>query len=337
MLQPEIKRSGLSMRFTANIGENAQFYAMANFYKTDTFASFTPLGFNGTPPPPNPRPGRRQRHPAGLRLLAGVGTFNGVGTGCDATNGTLNPVQPLRRRRVSARSCCSFAVSAAPSKPDSRAIRAVAGIDGTSAKTGATRPPSRLPKWASTAIQNNYLIPQRIWDVAAQGTFNFADPYATPQEVWDYIAPRQQHAFRVAAVADPGHDRQGTVRLPGGPHAGCGRRLRIARSRSTRRAPIPANDLGAVHALLLDQRGRHVRQPRREVGLLRDSARRCSSSSSLVASGRFDEYSTGQSNFSPKFGFKFTPIEQLAFRGTFSKGFRIPSFNEASVCRPPAM
>ena len=36
----------------------------------------------------------------------------------------------------------------------------------------------------------------------------------------------------------------------------------------------------------------------------------------LIASGRYDDYSTGQSNFSPKFGFKFTPIEQIAIRGT---------------------
>src|SRR5690606_2600653 len=49
----------------------------------------------------------------------------------------------------------------------------------------------------------------------------------------------------------------------------------------------------------------------------------------LTASGRYDDYSTGQSNFSPKFGVKFTPIDQLAIRGTWSEGFRIPSFNEA--------
>ncbi|RYE50514.1 MAG: TonB-dependent receptor, partial [Rhizobiaceae bacterium] len=47
------------------------------------------------------------------------------------------------------------------------------------------------------------------------------------------------------------------------------------------------------------------------------------------ASGRYDDYSSGQSNFSPKIGAKFTPIQQLAIRGTYSKGFRIPSFNEA--------
>src|SRR6185369_5185346 len=46
-------------------------------------------------------------------------------------------------------------------------------------------------------------------------------------------------------------------------------------------------------------------------------------------SGRYDKYSSGQDNFSPKAGFKFKPVEQLAIRGTFAKGFRIPSFNEA--------
>ena len=95
MLQPEIQRTGLSLRFTKNVGENAQFYSMVNFYKTDTHAQFTPLGFNGALPRPNP---------AGLAAAnmilpvyvcsTGLGTFNAVGTGCDATNGQLNPDNP---------------------------------------------------------------------------------------------------------------------------------------------------------------------------------------------------------------------------------------------------
>ena len=48
MLQPEVERKGLSGRFTFNIGENAQAYAMANWYETANHAQFTPLGFNGT-------------------------------------------------------------------------------------------------------------------------------------------------------------------------------------------------------------------------------------------------------------------------------------------------
>lgn len=50
----------------------------------------------------------------------------------------------------------------------------------------------------------------------------------------------------------------------------------------------------------------------------------------LQASGRYDHYSTGFSAFSPKVGVKFTPIRQVALRGTWSKGFRAPSFAETS-------
>jgi iron complex outermembrane receptor protein len=49
----------------------------------------------------------------------------------------------------------------------------------------------------------------------------------------------------------------------------------------------------------------------------------------LNISGRYDDYSEGFSHFSPKFGAKFTPIKQLAFRGTYSKGFRAPTFAES--------
>ena len=34
-------------------------------------------------------------------------------------------------------------------------------------------------------------------------------------------------------------------------------------------------------------------------------------------------------SFSPKAGLEFRPIQEVLLRGTWSKGFRIPSFNEA--------
>jgi iron complex outermembrane receptor protein len=42
------------------------------------------------------------------------------------------------------------------------------------------------------------------------------------------------------------------------------------------------------------------------------------------ASARFDRYNTYGNSTTPKIGFKFTPIEQIAFRGTYSRGFRAP-------------
>lgn len=52
--------------------------------------------------------------------------------------------------------------------------------------------------------------------------------------------------------------------------------------------------------------------------------------SSLEAnlSGRFDHYSDFGNNFSPKLGLKWKPTDAFALRGTYSRGFRAPSFAE---------
>jgi iron complex outermembrane recepter protein len=52
------------------------------------------------------------------------------------------------------------------------------------------------------------------------------------------------------------------------------------------------------------------------------------SSLDLDFAAREDHYSDFGSAFSPKFGFKFTPVDSFALRGTYSKGFRAPSFAE---------
>ncbi len=46
---------------------------------------------------------------------------------------------------------------------------------------------------------------------------------------------------------------------------------------------------------------------------------------------RYDKYSGSFSNTSPKIGFKITPIEQIAIRGTYSEGFRAPNPAESGT------
>jgi iron complex outermembrane receptor protein len=48
-------------------------------------------------------------------------------------------------------------------------------------------------------------------------------------------------------------------------------------------------------------------------------------------SGRYDHYDTYGGGTTPKIGAKFTPIEQLAFRGTWGRGFRAPSIAESGT------
>ena len=50
----------------------------------------------------------------------------------------------------------------------------------------------------------------------------------------------------------------------------------------------------------------------------------------LSAAGRYDHYQIVGGAFTPKGGIKWTPIEQLAIRGSFSQGFRAPNAPEAT-------
>ena len=326
-LSPEIERKGLSMRFTANLGENSQFYAMGNWYRTDTNASFTPLGFNGSLPPPNP---------AGLAAAnvilpvyvcsKGIGTFDGQNTGCTAANGTLNPNNPFAtsnlRAQIFLRSPYGRTV-----ETESRALRGVAGLEGSFGNDWRYAADFTLSEVGLQRNEGNYIIPQRVWDVAAQGTFNFSDPLATPKEVWDYIAPMSSE-YSVSRL----WQLQGTISkefldLPGGSLQGA---LGVAYREESIDAPSanPGNP-SAPYTRYYSINAVGTAGSRNVKSAFFEMSAPVLKQLELDVSGRYDDYSTGQSNFSPKVGIKFTPIEQVAIRGTWSEGFRIPSFNES--------
>jgi len=332
MLQPEIERKGFSTRFTFNIGDNHQLYAIGNWYTTKTFASFTPLGFNSQTTPP----GAVVYNPVVLPefvCAGGVGTPNGLGTGCDNVNGTVNPYNPYAdgdpltddRAIISFRSPYGRTVNT-----KSRALRGAVGINGSfwddiRYDVNFTASQVQLDR-----TQSNYLIPQRIMNVIAQGTFNFNDPYANSDEIWDYIAPDN----KTRSVSDlwqaSGTLAKDLLELPGGPlQAAVGLQYRHesinAPSGNPAVDPFTGNGFERYYSInsVGTAGSRNVKSAFFEVGApILDQLE-------VNVSGRFDKYSTGQSNFSPKVGAKFTPIKELAIRGTFSKGFRIPSFNEA--------
>ena len=102
IIQPVIKRHGVSARATFRPDDNNELFVEGNAYWTDTFAAFTPLGFNGTPTPPIP---------AGLAAYnvmlpvyvcpQGVGTLNGVNTGATLAMASSTPTirsRPMGRR-----------------------------------------------------------------------------------------------------------------------------------------------------------------------------------------------------------------------------------------------
>lgn len=327
-LQPEQERLGFSGRFTAKIGDNAEFYAQANYYQTKTHTQLAPRGFTGNMPPPNPQ-GFAQ--PSALYLpvyvcSTGVGSRTMLSTGCDATNGVLNPYNPYAASGQRAQVLSTYD---RPQLIDakSRALRGAIGIAGTFGDDWGYNVEATASQDQLDIVQTNYIIPQRLWNAIARGEYNFLDPSANTQAVRDYISPVNKNRsvsdlWQVSASL-----QKDLFQLPGGP-------LSVAVGAAYRHESIDnpsanpenlttpydrywtVNAVGAVGS-------RNVKSAYYEI------AAPVVEQVELSASGRFDSYSSGQENFSPKFGVKFTPIPQVAVRGTFSKGFRIPSFNEA--------
>jgi len=326
-LSPDIERKGLTMRYTANINDDNQFFAMANYYLTDTFASFTPLGFNGTPTPPRPAGQTAYNVLQPLYVCSeGIGTQSGLDTGCDATNGSLNPYNPYAEEGLRAQSYLRNP-NGRNVKTKSRAYRVAFGFDGDFGDDWRYSANFTSSEVNLKRSQNNYMIPQRIMDVVAQGTFNFANPLDTPQHIWDYIAPNKtvvsvSRLWQVQATI-----AKDLMELQGGAFQGAiGASYRYesinAPSANPANISSPFDRYYGLNAV-------GTAGSRNVTSVFFELAAPVLDSLDLVASGRYDDYSSGQSNFSPKFGVKWTPLDRLAIRGTYSQGFRIPSFNES--------
>jgi len=328
MLQPEIERYGLTGRITANLGDSAQVYAMGTYYQTNTFQSLTPIGFNGTPAP-SPSGVGAPTYNVLLPVYVcpqGVGTPSGTGTGCDASNGTLNPYNPYASQGLRAQALLRMPFGRTV-ESHTRSLRGVLGVDGSFADDWRYTANFTASEVRMKLVQDNYLIPQRIMDVVATGEFNFADPLANSQDIWDYIAPSNRTTSVSKLWQGQATLAKDLFQLPGGP-------LQALVGVSYRKESIdnpsanPANDAApydryySINAVGT-QGSRNVKSAFFEIQApIVDMLE-------VSASGRYDKYSTGQKNFSPKIGLKFKPIPEVLVRGTFSKGFRIPSFNEA--------
>ncbi|MDX1429688.1 MAG: TonB-dependent receptor, partial [Rhodothermales bacterium] len=161
----------------------------------------------------------------------------------------------------------------------------------------------------------------------AQGTFNLMNPDETPDDVWDYIMPESEVVSPSRLWMIDGNIARQFAELGGGP-------LQAAVGLSHRRESIdapsanPAND-SAPYERYTGYNSVGTAGSREVESAYFEVSAPFTESFEALASGRYDDYSTGQTNFSPKVGFKFSPLDALSLRASWSEGFRIPSFNEA--------
>ena len=324
MLLPDVERFGVSSRFTANIGDSHQFYAQANYYKTSTHATSTPKQFNYFMPDPTTVGNYYVIMPVYV-CASGVGTPNGLNTGCTAANGTLNPQNPYAAAGQTAQ-VLFRSDRIREDEAISRTLRGTIGLSGQVAgfdySASFVAANSKL-----TRIQRGYVKPQRIMDVLARGTFNFTNLAANPQSVWDYIAPENATVSNSDLWQATANLSRHVIDLPGGGVDAAGG-LSYRYESIIAPSANPGNDAHPWERYY-DINAVGTSGSRKVFSAFGEVQASALDKIELNLSGRYDSYSTGQKNFSPKVGAKFTPIRALAVRGTWSKGFRIPSFNEA--------
>jgi len=317
-----IQRLGGNAHLTVNIGANAQAYAMFNFYQTKTWNPLTPEAF------------ANQTAAGGTQvtispvLLPVYVCPRGTAAACTAANGTLNPNNPFAALGEQARLVSRYD-RPTEDDTDTRTFRYSAGIKGSFGANNdwnynfdATHSEAKL-KYTS----RNYIFAQHLLDVIADGSYNFVNQAANTEAEREYLSPTKVNDSVSKLTLIQGTLAHAFFDLPGG-------QFQVAVGAAYRKESIdnpssnPANEANpyaryyGINAVGVEG-SRNVKSAFYEV----DAP--IFNQLELKATGRYDKYSSGQKNFSPKFEAQIKPIHQIKLRGTYSKGFAIPSFNEA--------
>jgi iron complex outermembrane receptor protein len=331
-----VQRIGGNARATVDIGSHAQAYAMFNFYETRTDNPLTPEGF------------ANQTTPAGVQELVSpillpayvcplnganaaydpaTGTFSVPG-GCTAAtpNAKLNPNNPFAAAGELARLSGDYD---RPTEDNTvaRTFRYTAGISGSFGSGWNYDLDATHSDIYLRYTSKNYINAQDLINAIADGSYNFVDQSQNSEAARDAISPISINDSVSRLTLIQGSLAHSFFTLPGGD-------FQIAVGAAYRKESIdnpsanPENDVNpydryyGINAVGVEG-SRDVKSVNFEVDapILNQLE--------LKVSGRYDDYSSGQKNFSPKFEGTFRPIHQIKLRGTYSKGFAIPSFNEA--------
>lgn len=302
VIQPEQTRFGGTAHITANLGENTQAYLAATFYQSKVFIDGTPQSIRSNGNPLETR---------GISLPALL------------SNGTLNPQNPFAQQGQSALIYYRFGDIPSNLTNLSRSYRVASGIDGTIGDSGFGY--SVAATYMRTDLEQTrrgFLYIPGLVAAINNGTYNFINPAANNQAVRDSISPTLQGRNNSELAQVQATITKDLFQLPGGPlQVGIGGQFRYEAVYNPN--PVPNRDFITVNPFSAVG-NRNVKAGFFEINApVLDSLE-------INASGRYDSYSTGFSRFSPKIGAKFSPIRQLAIRGTYSQGFRAPSIPETS-------
>ncbi|QGZ96347.1 TonB-dependent receptor domain-containing protein [Terricaulis silvestris] len=340
VVSPEDTRASLSARLTFNLAGSHEAYLMGTYYQNDVFTpGASPNIRNRTPPPSNPIFGpqwRTDNAATGTRANLPVfvcpqGSFNYV---CDGSEvgAALNPNNPLAGVGQEVGIWYSFGDIDASVRQFVQTFRAAGGFNGDFTMggheyhydIGATGMQQNL----EVTAEGSLFFPN-LMAAIRQGTYNFVDPSQNTDEIRDFVSPTSVQRSNSKLVQLQASVSTELFELPGGMAEGG--LLASARYESLDNPSANSDRGGTLNRYFqtINPFGASGSRDTQAVGFELDLP--VFEQLNVNVSGRYDTYSTGASDFSPKIGFRFEPLEFLAFRGTYSEGFRIPSFGETAA------
>lgn len=322
-IQPLQKRYAFNGRLSFRMSDNVEGYATGSYSKSYVSIKGQPTAarqtqpFGGAPSLASSNPG----------IVLPVYVCS-TGTNCaTAADRRLNPNNPFAAAYAAdpangaARLYYLFGDLPAGSERDNEVIRGTIGFNGSFGDDWNWRVEAVGARDNLKLTQHGLLNIAGLMNAINTGSYNFVNPSQNSQAVRDAISPDKVTPSHSSLMSIDASITKRLWALPGGD-------MMLAVGAQARKEVLENNNqnvrLDTYGLSTASAFGKHTVK-----AAFFEIAAPVIDTLELNVSGRYDDYSEGFSHFSPKFGAKFTPMRQLAFRGTYSKGFRAPTFAES--------
>jgi iron complex outermembrane receptor protein len=324
-IQPDQERYAFVARLSYWISDTIESYLQGSYSHNDVDINLIPRGirqnqaFGGSPSTSTTNPG--------IVLPVWI-CPSGVNCADPATPGrTLNPNNPYAAAYANnpsqgaARIYYLFGDVKAGSVRTNEMYRISGGLSGSFADTWDWRVEAAYSRDDLELIQTGFANLNGLIKAINTGSYNFVNPSQNSQAVRDEVLPPITSLSNSTEFTVDASVSRALFPLPGGDaQIAVGGQYR--KEKLTNRSANPNLDVPGLSTAQA-YGNRDVWAGFFEVNLP------VLESLDVTGSGRYDDYSEGFSHFSPKVSARFEPIDEVALRGSYSEGFRAPTFAEA--------
>ncbi|MES2038197.1 MAG: TonB-dependent receptor [Pseudomonadota bacterium] len=301
-IQPETQNLNLYARGTFAINDKTTAYTELGLFNSKAKTQTTPSGLTG----------------AGFDLVNA--RVNNTGTGPDQL---LLPIGHPDNPFADARARPRWIDTTRPRTADleTTVTRFLAGVKGTFAEwdydTGFLYAESKTDK-----TQNGYYRQSALKAAVANGSFRIGQGRINTPEVLALVSPTLINSGVTKSTSVDFKATRELAQLPGGPLAiAVGAEYRKEETNSEATPFTNTNDIAGL--------GYSAAKGSRNVSAIyTELAIPVLKSLEFQLAARSDKYSDYGRSTTPKAGFKYTPTNAIAFRGTYAEGFRAPSAAE---------